>query len=79
MTVMTFLLPKELSNYILTHITNIQTNLKCNNFNFKSESLNTTEVHVGKCRVNNFYCGLCGKDFDELEDLEIHLRTCENE
>ena len=39
--------------------------------------MDTTEVHVGKCRENNLDCGLCGDDFEKLKDLETHLRTCE--
>ena len=26
---------------------------------------------------HNFECGLCGEEFKEREDLEIHLNTCE--
>ena len=61
-----------------THsFTNIKDKHKCNNCDFESESLNTVEVHVGKCRESNFDCGLCGEDFEKLQDLETHLRTCE--
>ena len=38
---------------------------------------NTIEVHVGWCRQSNFECGLCGNNFEQKEDLETHLRTCE--
>ena len=55
----------------------IENKHQCNNCDFESESLDTTEVHVGKCRKNNLDCGLCGDDFEKLEDLETHLRTCE--
>ena len=50
---------------------------KCNKCNFESESIDTIEVLVGKCREENFECGLCGDEFSEKEDVDIHLRTCE--
>ena len=39
--------------------------------------MDSIEVHVGACRNQNFECGLCGEEFKEREDLEIHLNTCE--
>ena len=50
---------------------------KCNNCNFETESIDTIEVHVGKCREENFECGLCGDEFIGKEDVDIHLKTCE--
>ena len=35
------------------------------------------EVHVGKCRTENFECGLCEYTGDTLEKLETHLVSCE--
>ena len=35
------------------------------------------EVHTGKCRADNFECGLCEKTEETLENLEIHLLSCE--
>ena len=35
------------------------------------------EVHVGKCRTENFECGLCEYTADTLEKLETHLVNCE--
>ena len=35
------------------------------------------EVHIGKCRTKDFECGLCEAKFEELNSLEIHLKTCE--
>ena len=35
------------------------------------------EVQEGKCHLETFECGLCDDKFDKLEDLEIHLNTCE--
>ena len=35
------------------------------------------EVHVAKCKTENFECGLCEEVFVEEKALETHLRTCE--
>ena len=35
------------------------------------------EVHVTKCRNENFDCGLCEQIFVEEKDLDTHLTTCE--
>ena len=35
------------------------------------------EVHVGKCRTENFECGLCQYTCETLEGLELHLASCE--
>ena len=62
-----------------THsFTNIEKDTnKCKNCEFQSESIDTIEVHVGKCRDENFECGLCGDEFLGRKDVELHLKTCE--
>ena len=35
------------------------------------------EVHVWKCCYDKPLCGLCDLEFEDLENLEIHLITCE--
>ena len=50
---------------------------KCDSCHFECDTVDTMEVHVGKCRQNNFECGLCEVNFDKISDLEIHLKTCE--
>ena len=50
---------------------------KCDTCHFECDTVDTMEVHVGKCRQNNFKCGLCEVNFDKISDLEIHLKTCE--
>ena len=35
------------------------------------------EIHVGKCCYDKPMCGLCDKNCNDLETLEIHLNTCE--
>ena len=50
---------------------------KCNNCDFECKTIDTMEVHVGKCRNENFECGLCEAIFAKVKDLETHLKTCE--
>ena len=35
------------------------------------------DVHIGKSHTDNFECGLCEKEFGNLEMLTVHLQTCE--
>ena len=50
---------------------------KCNSCNFTCDTIDTMEVHVGKCRKKDFECGLCEVKFVKICNLEIHLKTCE--
>ena len=49
----------------------------CKECDFVGNNMFTHEVHMGKAHSQNFDCGLCDKEFDNLENLEIHLNTCE--
>ena len=44
---------------------------------WKTKSVYTMEVHVTKCRNQNFECGLCEQIFVKEKDLDTHLRTSE--
>ena len=35
------------------------------------------EVQAGKCQTDNFECGLCEYTGNTLENLELHLVSCE--
>ena len=35
------------------------------------------EVHLGKVHGDKFDCGLCDYNAKDLENLEMHLSTCE--
>ena len=35
------------------------------------------EVYLGKCRSEDVECGSCDFCFKELNNLQIHLNTCE--
>ena len=49
----------------------------CENCDFICKSIYTMEVHIGKCYSNNFECGFCDAKFEDIDSLELHLRTCE--
>ena len=46
-------------------------------YDFVGKSLETMEVHLGKFHTDNYECGLCENDLGNLEDLSVHLQTCE--
>ena len=50
---------------------------KCKECEFVAKNYKTLEVHLGKTHRETFECGLCEIGFDNLENLEIHLKTCE--
>ena len=50
---------------------------KCKNCAFQCDTVYTMEVHLGKCREENFECGLCEANFLKVSDLEIHIKSCE--
>ena len=37
----------------------------------------TMEVHLGKCHMENFECGLCEYKAESSENLNLHLNWCE--
>ena len=50
---------------------------KCELCDFTSKTVETMEVHVGKCQTEDFECGLCEFSTNSLENLELHLKSCE--
>ena len=50
---------------------------KCVECDYTCETIESMEVHIGKCCYNYFECGLCEVRVENLEQLEIHLTTCE--
>ena len=69
---------RDLKTHTYTHSFTEKSNRKtCKFCDFEHESLETMEVHVGKCGIDGFECGLCEAKFEEVNTLEIHLKTCE--
>ena len=50
---------------------------KCEDCEFVGECEATMEVHIGKDHSVNFECGICDLVVNTLENLEIHLFSCE--
>ena len=50
---------------------------KCEECDFYGDSLEMMEVHAGKCRNDDFDCGLCHHKFARLEELKTHLASRE--
>ena len=69
---------REYKVHVYTHsYTSEAMIFKCKNCEFETKSVYTMEVHVAKCNVEKFECGLCEDTFVEEKDLDTHLRTCE--
>ena len=50
---------------------------KCSDCDFVGENTYTMNVHVGKHHMDVLECGLCDHTAKTLDDLELHLFTCE--
>ena len=74
---------KDMRKHLKTHSfseeysKNSSKNFKCEDCDFTSETIETMEVHVGKCRRDKLECGLCEFNSDTLDNLETHLGACE--
>lgn len=49
----------------------------CDKCNYTCDTMESMEVHLGKCKVEEFECGLCETKFKTEEDVDLHLTTCE--
>ena len=49
----------------------------CKKCNFACDTIESMEVHLGKCNVEEFECGLCETTFKTEEEIDTHLTTCE--
>ena len=69
---------RDLKIHVYTHsYTTENQKEKCKTCEFESTGVYTMEVHIGKCKLNNFECGLFERKIDSLPALELHLKTCE--
>ena len=50
---------------------------KCQECDLLGDSQYTMHVHHGKEHLQNFQCGLCDVETKTLEELELHLFTCQ--
>ena len=66
----------ELKKHLLTHSYK-EIKYKCEECEFTGQNEVTMEVHLGKNHSEKYECGLCDLEAGTLENLEIHLITCE--
>ena len=50
---------------------------QCEDCEFVGQSKDTMEVHAGKTHTDNYECGLREVNFENGNDLETHINTCE--
>ena len=50
---------------------------QCKDCRFIGDSIETMEVHIGKCLPDELFNGLCEWKSDNLENLKTHLTSCE--
>ena len=66
----------DMKNHLKTH-TYQQISLKCQECEFSSNNRYSMHIHHGKKHSQTLHCGLCDFDSKTLENLDIHLFTCE--
>ena len=53
------------------------TSYKCKECKFIAKNYTTLQVHLGKTHTETLECGLCETEFENLDNLELHIKTCE--
>ena len=71
--------PHDLKLHIYTHSYTSKGDIgqTCKKCNFACDTIESMEVHLGKCNVEEFECGLCETSFKKTDELDTHLTTCE--
>ena len=67
---------KEMKKHLLTHSYK-KAKYVCDECDFVGKSEVTMAVHIGKKHTKTFDCGLCDLETKSIQNLEIHLKTCE--
>ena len=67
---------KQLKKHMRTHSYSL-VQFKCDLCDFMGYDEIDMDVHAAKFHSDKCECGLCGFEAKNLEDLEIHLTTCE--
>ena len=52
-------------------------NFQCKECDFFCETQSEMELHIGRKHSDQLECGICNYEADNLENLTIHLATCE--
>ena len=66
----------EIKKHLKNHSYKV-VNYKCKECAYFCENEYEMEVHIGKQHSDQFDCGLCGFETKDLENLNLHLSTCE--
>jgi hypothetical protein len=66
----------ELKKHLITHSYK-EAKYMCSECDFVCQNEVSMEVHIGKQHSDKSECGLCDLEVDNLENLELHLTTCE--
>ena len=67
---------KDLKEHMKLHSYK-KANYQCIDCNYIGDSQSTMDIHIGKRHSKQFECGLCESEFRTLDELELHLFTCE--
>ena len=67
---------KKLKEHMKTHSYK-EAKFKCEECEFIGENEYTMDVHNGKLHSDKFECGICEINTKGLEELELHLFSCE--
>ena len=69
---------EEMRLHMINHSYFMQeNNLKCEHCEFIGKSDRTMHIHYGKLHCKIIECGLCQFVAKDLENLNLHLKTCE--
>ena len=52
-------------------------NFQCKECDFFCETQSEMELNIGRKHSDQLECGICNYEADNLENLTIHLATCE--
>ena len=67
----------DLKMHLRINHTSRENKFKCEDCDYCCENELSIEVHQGKYHSEDFECGLCEYKSGSLENLNIHLSTCE--
>ena len=68
---------KKVMKEHMRHHSYKKANYQCIDCDFLGDNQRTMDVHIGKLHSENVECGLCESILKTIDDLELHLVTCE--
>ena len=68
----------ELKRHMVSHTYKfLNKEFQCEKCEFTGNNEWTMQMHNGKCHQKNNECGLCNYEAKDIENLDLHLTTCE--